>query len=75
MLKETEYIKNLLPSHYHCEPRVNGVHCHSTTGISDDEHWELIILAIKKRYGDRFQEIFHQTCSNHYTFTVYIKPL
>jgi len=34
MLEETEWIKNLLPKDYVCEPRKNGVHCYSDKGIS-----------------------------------------
>ena len=78
MKKETEWMKGLLPADYVCEPRDNGVHCYSTEGIADDkglcDHWDLICKAIKQKFGDRFMEIFHQTCTYHKKFTVYIRP-
>ena len=85
MKAETEFIKSILPSHYTCESRENGVHCWSDKGINDDhnsnveynpeydDHWGLIVKAIKHKFGDRLMEIYHQTCTNHLRFTVYIK--
>jgi hypothetical protein len=76
MEQETKYMKGLLPDDYVCEPRKNGVHCNSKIGIrgnGPDEHWELIVKAIKQKYGKRFLEIFHQTCTHHKRFTVYFK--
>lgn len=73
MIKETEYIKNLLPSHYICESRENGVHCYSNVGINDSEHWFYIMEAVKQKFKDRFMEVYHQTCTNHLKFTVYLK--
>lgn len=76
MLEETKWMKKLLPEDYTCEPRENGVHCYSNKGIADDkgycDHWDLIVKAIKQKFGDRFMEIFHQTCTYHTKFTVYI---
>lgn len=37
MIEETKWIKQLLPNHYTCEPRENGVHCYSYEGIPDDQ--------------------------------------
>ncbi len=76
--KDAEWLRELLPEHYVCQVRTNGVHCYSSEGICDDcgkdDHWELIWKAIKQKFGDRFMEIFHQTCTNHKKFTVYLHP-
>jgi hypothetical protein len=75
MIEETKWMKNLLPSHYTCEPRENGVHCHSPIGIdeNDPEQWDYTFKAIKQKFGERFMEVFHQTCTNHVKFTVYLR--
>ena len=73
MKEETEYLKKLLPSHYTCECRDNGVHCYSDKGINDDEQWDYILQAIKKKFNDRLTEVYHQTCTNHVKFTVFLK--
>lgn len=75
MKKETEFMKRLLPNHYTCEPRDNGVYCYSNFGIdeNDPEHWEYIFLAIKQEFKERFMEVFHQTCSDHLEFTVFLR--
>ena len=77
MKDETKYIKLMLPDHYTCEPRDNGVHCCSDIGINDiteEGWWKVFIAAIQVRYEDRFMEIFHQTCTNHKEFTVFLRP-
>ena len=68
--KDIKYIKKLLPD-YTCEWRKDGTHCYSEIGIEDEEKWNYIFLAIKKYFGDRFYEIFHQTSTNHHKFTIY----
>ena len=83
MNEETEFMKGILPTHYTCEPRDNGVHCHSQIGIKDtfkaseapDDHWELIMKAIKQKFGGRFMEVFSQVSTRHSKFTVFIKPV
>ena len=74
MKQETEWIKELLPNHYTCESRNNGVHCYSEKGIdeNDSEHWDYIMKAIKQKFKERFIEVFHQTYTNHKQFTVFI---
>lgn len=39
----------------------------------DDEHWEYIFEAIKQHFGERFQEVSHNTCFCHVDFTIYLK--
>ena len=75
MKEETEYMKNLLPNHYTCEPRDNGVHCQSPIGIdeNDPEQWYYTFEAIKQKFKERFLEVFHQTCTNHVKFTVFLR--
>jgi len=72
---ETGIMRNILPTHYNCEPRDNGVHCHSEKGIdeNDPEHWDYVFKAIKQRFGTRLMEVFHQTCTDHKKFTVFIR--
>lgn len=74
--KETETLKKLLPSHYTCEARENGVHCYSEKGISEsnkDEAFDIFMRALSVIFGDRLMEVFHQTCTNHVKFTVYLR--
>jgi len=74
---DLQFMQDLLPDHYTCEPRDNGIHCHSQIGIADDkgkcDHFDLIYKAIKQRFNKRFMEIFHQTCTYHKKFTVFIR--
>jgi hypothetical protein len=44
------------------------------TDAEDDEHWGYIFQAIKQHFGERFQEVFHNTCFCHVDFTIYLKP-
>lgn len=76
MTEETKFMQRLLPDHYTCEPRESGVHCYSEKGIdeNDKEQWLYTIEAIKQKFGSRLLEVFHQTCTNHLKFTVYLKP-
>ena len=86
MIKETAWIKSILPEHYTCEPREKGVHCYSKIGINDDHnfgdkydpetdnHRELIVQAIQQKFGERLMEIYHQVCTYHSKFTVYLRP-
>jgi len=76
MKEETIFIQDLLPSHYTCEPREMGVHCKSKIGFTEAEepYWNVIVTAIKLKYQERFMEIYHQTCTRHCEFTVYLRP-
>ena len=35
--EDVKYMKGLLPNHYTCESRENGVHCESLKGIDDTD--------------------------------------
>jgi hypothetical protein len=48
----------------------NGI---TVDDAEDDEMWGYILKAIKQQFGDRFQEVFHNTCFCHVDFTVYLK--
>lgn len=79
--QDVEFMKKILPDHYEVrESKTPGsVHCKSRNGIrigidgEDDEHWEYIVKGIKQNFGKRFQEVYHNTCSNHIDFTVYLR--
>jgi len=76
---DKKLMERVLPAHYTCKLRPHGVHCVSSEGIREDQgyddHWDLIVKAIKQNFGDRLQEIFHNTCTNHVDFTVYLKRI
>jgi len=77
MKAEAIFISTLLPDHYRCSARVNGVHCKSEIGINeitDEKYFRLFIKVIESEYGPRFLDIFHHTCTDHREFTVYLKP-
>lgn len=64
-------MRNILPAHYTCEEKENGIHCYSEKGIS--EGWDAVMLAVKNWFGDKFLEVYHKTCTNHLEFTVFLK--
>jgi hypothetical protein len=72
-------VERILPSYYIVdESAIRGsIHCVSRLqrGIDDDERWDYTFKAIKQHFGDRFQEVFHNTCTNHIDFTIYLKPV
>lgn len=75
--KDVEFMGRILPDDYTCEIRKDGVHCFSDKGIADDQgyddHWDLIINAIRQHFTERFCEVFHQTSTYHRKFTVFLK--
>lgn len=75
MEKERNIIKALLPYHYTCEEREGGVHCYSEIGIKDEREWERFKDNVRGFFGGRLQEFFHQTCTYHLRFTVYLKQI
>lgn len=76
------WVRGLLPEHYTVEEskKPGSIHCVSKIGIKkdidseDDEHWEYVFQAIRARFGNRFQEVFHNVCFCHTDFTIYLKP-
>jgi len=46
----------------------------TVTDAEDEEHWQFIFEAIKQRFSERFQEVYHNTCFCHVNFTIYLKP-
>lgn len=84
-IEETKFMQRILGNDYICEPRENGVHCYSETGIADtftneeiergqNDHWDIIMKAIRQEFKERFLEVFSQTSTKHKKFTVFIKP-
>lgn len=69
--------------------KLGSIHCVSKTGIvkppytnnngtlitdaEDEEAWGNIFDSIKNHFGERFQEVDHNTCYNHIDFTIYLK--
>lgn len=69
--------------------KLGSVHCVSKTGIvkspyvnstgrmitdaEDEKGWEKIFGKIRSHFGSRFQEVYHNTCTNHVDFTIYLK--
>lgn len=74
-LSDVEKVKLILPVHYRCEAIGNGVHCTSLTGIDEQQQklWEYVMSSIRHIFGDRFQEIHHETCYNHKRFIIFLK--
>jgi hypothetical protein len=46
----------------------------TVTDAEDDEHWSYIFEAIKQHFGEKFMEVYHETCSYHLDFFIYYKP-
>lgn len=69
--------------------KLGSVHCKSEMGIrkppytnnagtlvddaEDEKAWDVFFEDIKNHFGDRFQEVFHNTCFCHTDFTIYLK--
>ena len=74
--EDVDFMQRILPKHYVCTPVDKGVHCISERGISEqnnDEAWNTMVMEpIRKHFGSRFVEVFHQVCTNHSEFTVYL---
>ena len=72
MLRESKIISNILPDHYTVTPKNNRVHCKSVIGIKNDNDWDKFFTSLKQNFGERFKEVFHNTCTYHVDFSVYI---
>lgn len=53
--------------------KAGSIHLKSTTGIQNEKLWDNLFIVIKNYFGDRFQEVFHNTCTYHVDFTIYLK--
>ncbi len=81
MLTEAKFIKTLLPAHYLCEPKHNGVFCYSTDHkyIMPPNVWFTFNDMLKVKFGNRLVEIInnenrHQHyIKNHLEFTVVLR--
>lgn len=86
--KDVVFVQSILPEHYDVRIRTNKVspdkevrfiRCTSKIGIrkngeqEDDEHWSYFMKALKSRFGNRFQEVDHHTCTHHSDFNIYLK--
>lgn len=74
-LTDVEKVKLILPVHYRCEDIGTGVHCTSLTGVDEgqEKQWEYVMSNIKHIFGNRFQEVYHETYYNHKRFVIYLK--
>lgn len=48
-------------------------HCRSNTGIISETIWKVFFDRVRSRWGKRFMEVYHQVCSNHVDFIIYLK--
>lgn len=79
--EDIQFVKSILPEHYNVQEskKKGSIHCKSPIGIrqrtdaEDDEHWGYVFQALKQHFGERFQEVFHNTCFCHVDFTIYLK--
>ena len=78
---DIQRVKAILPDHYEVKESKspNAIHCKSKTGIrksidaEDEEHWNYIMQAFKKYFGNRLSEVYHNTCFCHVDFTIYLR--
>lgn len=80
--EDIKFVKGILPDHYTVEEskKAGSIHCFSGTGIfadddssDDNEHWGYVFKAIKNHFAERFQEVYHNVCSKHLDFTIYLR--
>lgn len=76
---DVQRVKAILPDHYEVkESRPTAIHCISNVGINkdgeeDEEHWQYIMQAFQKYFGNRLSEVYHNTCFCHKDFTIYLR--
>lgn len=78
LVEDMEWVKEILPASYVVSESVKlgSIHCVSPTGIPDGSRWGSDIFpVIQAHFGERFQEVYHNTCYNHVDFTIYLKPI
>lgn len=72
---DIKFVKGLLRNYEVNEGDKRGsIHCVSSVGIDDEERWQWTFKAIKQRFDNRFQEVYHNVCYNHKDFIIYFKP-
>ena len=71
IVDDIAFVKSILPDHYKVSEskKLGSIHCKSSVGMADDR----FIYVIAHHFGERFQEVFHNTCTNHVDFTIYLK--
>jgi hypothetical protein len=72
IVEDISFVRSILPDHYEVgeSKKLGSIHCKSSVGMQDDG----FIYVIADHFGERFQEVFHNTCTNHVDFTIYLKP-
>lgn len=78
--QDIQFIKSILPEHYQVKEskKAGSVNCKSSIGIrkgvdsEDEEHWSYIVKSMRGYFGNRLQEVYHNTCFCHVDFTVYL---
>ena len=71
-----DFITAVMPGHYSVEGRNYGVFCQSKSGINEknnDFEFGEIMVSIRENFKDTFQEVYHQVCANHSSFSVFLK--
>lgn len=73
---DIKFVKQLLRRDYSVTEgeKKGSIRCVSYVGIEDEEMWEYVFKAIKQRFDNRFQEVYHNVCYNHKDFIIYFKP-
>ena len=83
--QDLEFTQIVLPSHYQCSIKANGILCESTIGICDDhmthdrynpetdDHWMLITKAMRQKWGERLLEINSIEPQTHSVIKIYLK--
>ena len=78
-LTDLQFVKSILPLHYNLREFPDCIRCVSRTGIDDsngDNEWKTTVMEpLRKHFGNRFQEVYHSTCTNHVDFTIYFKQI
>jgi hypothetical protein len=54
-------------------PYLNPSTGNMVTDAEDDNRWKDVLQSLKSHFGDRFLEVYHNTCFCHVDFTIYIR--
>jgi hypothetical protein len=68
---DIDFVRSILPDHYEVKEskKAGSIHCKSPIGIEGDA----FIYKVADHFGERFQEVYHNTCFRHVDFTIYLK--